>query len=468
MPDLDLGLVVGPQGPKGDDGAAGPQGPKGDDGAPGPNSISSSTATNITGLLAGDGSHVTAATLDSFPTANSGNPVTSGGVRSAYLPITKAEYDLLDPPDPNVIYFIYDDQGGDASAYSQAQTDALLAMKAPMVGKGINLLDNWYFPNAINQRNGYVVPPGINYYVSGSATPVGQTSTYITVKSFANNVGYIDIGGTEYVVTASDCVRGYTGEKYGIDRWFAWYGGDVVVYTDGISIPDENDGWLAQWLENYDSLVGKDCTLSILDALGRLYAHTFTVPSTGFSGYDGELYKVQIGVAGGSSKGVIISSVHGSTKSHVVAVKLELGSQQTLARNIGTEANPQWVLNDPAPNYQQELAKCQRYLLVLGGVSPYGPIGSGVSWGTNGFSVIVPTPTTMATIKSVSQTGFSVRFPNGTYHAASLLSAYNASQNSILVDFGTSDSGVSFTVGSVYVVMANNNLNAKMIISAEL
>ena len=33
---LDLGLVVGPQGPKGDTGATGPQGPKGDTGATGP------------------------------------------------------------------------------------------------------------------------------------------------------------------------------------------------------------------------------------------------------------------------------------------------------------------------------------------------------------------------------------------------------------------------------------------------
>lgn len=36
MAELDLGLVVGPQGPKGDTGAQGPQGPKGDTGDTGP------------------------------------------------------------------------------------------------------------------------------------------------------------------------------------------------------------------------------------------------------------------------------------------------------------------------------------------------------------------------------------------------------------------------------------------------
>lgn len=50
---LDRGEFVGPEGANGTNGA---------NGAPGPNSISASTATNITGLFAGDGAHVSAPT----------------------------------------------------------------------------------------------------------------------------------------------------------------------------------------------------------------------------------------------------------------------------------------------------------------------------------------------------------------------------------------------------------------------
>ena len=73
---VDLGSVIGPQGPKGDTGATGetgPQGPQGvqgvqgvqggtgPQGPSGPNEVSTSTATNITGLLKGNGANVLAA-----------------------------------------------------------------------------------------------------------------------------------------------------------------------------------------------------------------------------------------------------------------------------------------------------------------------------------------------------------------------------------------------------------------------
>ncbi len=53
---LDLGRVVGPQGPKGDTGATGPQGPKGDTGAVGPQGPKGDTgATGPKGAAGADG-----------------------------------------------------------------------------------------------------------------------------------------------------------------------------------------------------------------------------------------------------------------------------------------------------------------------------------------------------------------------------------------------------------------------------
>ena len=102
MPTIDLGLVVGPQGPQGPTGATGatgatgpagptgatgatgPQGPQGETGPqgnPGPNSVSSSTATTLNGVLAGNGNNVTTKTVDSAPdSSHTNNLISSAGV----------------------------------------------------------------------------------------------------------------------------------------------------------------------------------------------------------------------------------------------------------------------------------------------------------------------------------------------------------------------------------------------------
>lgn len=52
---------------------------------------------------------------------------------------------------------------------------------------------------------------------------------------------------------------------------------------------------------------------------------------------------------------------YGSEKITVIAAKLELGPDQTLARKVGDE----WVLNDSPPDPALELAKCQRYQIPI-------------------------------------------------------------------------------------------------------
>ncbi len=100
MPTIDLGSVVGPQGEQGN------TGPQGEQGVAGPSLISASTQTTLTGVLAGDGSTVGVRAVDSTPTANSNNLVSSGGV------YTKITTDV-------------------ANAYQRTCNP--------------NLLDNWYF-----------------------------------------------------------------------------------------------------------------------------------------------------------------------------------------------------------------------------------------------------------------------------------------------------------------------------------
>lgn len=80
MPVIDLGSVVGPQGPQG---VAGQNGAQGVQGNPGPNQVTGSTSTTLNGILQGNGSYVQAVASDNAPTAGSNNILRSGAVYNA-------------------------------------------------------------------------------------------------------------------------------------------------------------------------------------------------------------------------------------------------------------------------------------------------------------------------------------------------------------------------------------------------
>lgn len=72
--------ATGPQGPQGATGQTGPTGATGPQGPAGPNTVSSSTTTTLTGLLAGDGSTVSVATIGAGLTFSAGQLAVSGVV----------------------------------------------------------------------------------------------------------------------------------------------------------------------------------------------------------------------------------------------------------------------------------------------------------------------------------------------------------------------------------------------------
>lgn len=193
-----------------------------------------------------------------------------------------------------------------------------------------NLLDNWYFGNPVNQR--------------------GQAS--------------------------------YTGEGYTIDRWEIgeWNGsGTVTIEANGIRLTSENSGsnscLMVQKLKKPP--LGTVFTMSILvTALGTnggnlyfgvqdgnnaasayklitevgLYTLIQRVDSDNLPGDYMRFIWGQDASSGGS----------GNTDITVSAVKLELGSVQTLAHQ---DANGAWVLNE-IPKFGDQLAECQRYYQV--------------------------------------------------------------------------------------------------------
>lgn len=200
-----------------------------------------------------------------------------------------------------------------------------------------NLLDNWYFGNPVNQRE--------------------QAS--------------------------------YTGRGYGIDRWKATNNNTKVTLTSLLGLILQSTSataqpFLVQTIENIEQLLGKTVTLSALTREGTLFQTTETFPekwpTTGtFSFYCNitNVADIMYNISAKTLNVRLKADINNTEGIAFKAVKLELGSTQTLAHKEGTS----WVVNE-IPNHQIELLKCQRYLQIINSPSSYDiPSGQGVSMG---------------------------------------------------------------------------------------
>ena len=173
-----------------------------------------------------------------------------------------------------------------------------------------NLLDNWYFAKPVNQR--------------------GQTS--------------------------------YTGTNtYTIDRWMT--DNTVTVVDGGIKVKRTGYATLFyQYLEDslVDAIAGKVVTYSALTTSGLMTVTTKLPPSKSSDwntddAVQGDLVLDTVKSDAGKIYIRFTSTVDG-TEATILAVKLELGSAQTLAH----QENGAWVLNE-IPKFGDQLAECQQY-----------------------------------------------------------------------------------------------------------
>lgn len=141
---------------------------------------------------------------------------------------------------------------------------------------------------------------------------------------------------------------------YFLDRW-KLVSGSVTISADGITL----NGTMQQVLETAP--------------VGTVTASAMTQAGVGevVPTYDS------------ASKTVTVTA----DGKNLVAVKLEIGPQQTLAH----QEDGVWVLNE-IPDYGEELTKCMRYLQVL--AAPYDTSGNGVAIGyaNNTVDLWVPIP----------------------------------------------------------------------------
>jgi len=209
-----------------------------------------------------------------------------------------------------------------------------------------NLLDNWYFVRAVNQR--------------------GQTS--------------------------------YTKNGYTIDRWYVT-NGEVKVEETGTSLTLNNGGSLVQYMEeDFTPYHGNKVTVSAL-INGQLYQGTGEVPGSIPAGYEtyarvdisDTLYLRFLYSPAKSGFQVNLSSSADGNEIKIDGMKLEFGSSSTLAYQKAGK----YIMNDSI-NYQQELAKCQRYFYRLGAAEGAAMVGQGsAGGGTTAIYFLLYTPVSM-------------------------------------------------------------------------
>jgi len=286
--------------------------------------------------------------------------------------------------------------------------------------RGDNLLDNWYFPDPINQR--------------------GQTE--------------------------------YTSAGYTIDRWSIEAGAKLKVLEDGVVFTPNpsNYNTCTQYVENYKELVGKQLTLSVLieentcancllwfyggntdnfvcvtmNGSDKLYSVTMTPKSN--------ITSLRCGFQGRNSAGSV----------KILAVKLELGDQQTLAHQ---DAAGNWVLNDPPPNKAQELLKCMRYQMVFNWTPENFAVGYGHTVSATAANAFLPAPTLMRTTPTISNTDGNNWncIVNGKSVKITSISVWFASK----ICIGIRLSG-DFSMGSSYPLTINSSGANKVIFDANL
>ena len=286
----------------------------------------------------------------------------------------------------------------------QEQGEALETMCNP------NLLDNWYFGNPVNQR--------------------GQTE--------------------------------YTGGGYAVDRWKIGDGVTAAVANGALNISYSTPGW--NLVEPLDNMLVPGVTYTLSCIYKASVSPIRLVVAWGDSQFfyneaspisdDWALAQITGTIPANATisfNQVVIQSLDsGAGDFSLKAVKLELGSQQTLAH----QENGVWVLNE-IPNYSEQLRRCQRYYIR------YSAAGQAVLFNgivRNNTDVrVVLTGLNMRTAPAVGYGGnMRVYIPGGSPVAVKTVARDLLAKNGGSLDITTNTSS-EFTAGLGVIISGANN-----------
>lgn len=298
-----------------------------------------------------------------------------------------------------------DGKDGADAEITPEQVESGLGYNPGMVNP--NLLDNWYFANPVNQR-------GSTAYSSAGLT--------------------ID----RWKLTAAG--------RFGVSTNIAWRIGSSAAGTT-----------LKQILETNISDVA---TLSVfvpwISGTLKLRAQTSTGTYIGIDITSPGVYAYKVPAGYSISAFTLIADA--GNFADVLAVKLELGLVQTLARQVAGV----WTLNE-LPDYGEQLARCQRFFARFPLINT-GRYGLGMAHSASQIVVNMPLSTAMRVLPTVSCSDISLLklFSATAELVPSAISVYTKSNNFVAVRFIVTGA----TIGEVYQLVATGDVNIN--ISADL
>lgn len=262
--------------------------------------------------------------------------------------------------------------------------------------------------------------------------------------------------------------RGATTYTNGIsvDRWIPrGTTTQVDVLSNGVKITNiqstDVPTWFRQNLELSvaEALIGKTLTVSVMSVSGDIVSIPFTLMSINTDiGSDFTLggitcrlrYEWQT-----THLAFLFYVVHKDDEISLRAFKLELGSISTLAM-------------DTAPNYAEELLKCQRYFYRYKANDSSGYMGMGGIQSTNNLRFILNLPTTMRQSPTITYSGsFNIADFGASNISTNITNITKQAfhGNSIVIIVQSSDTLVTATPA---ILKANSDANAYIDFSADL
>lgn len=200
-----------------------------------------------------------------------------------------------------------------------------------------------------------------------------------------------------------------------IDRWRkSNANGTTSLVTGGLVLTGTGSATctINQPIEYSQKLLGKQVTASFLNSAGSIASVTCTLPTSLPSSATTYATSSAIGgvtlwVRGNSSYFYVELGCSATSSNAIVAVKLELGPNQTLARQSGST----YVLTE-IPDFATELLKCQRHMVVF---KKTNTTTSSMSSSTDGIGIgtfmrygyfygFIPLPVMMRATPSISGT----------------------------------------------------------------
>ena len=258
----------------------------------------------------------------------------------------------------------------------------------------------------------------------------------------------------------------------GVDRWAksSDSSSTLEVTTDGIAEVDGKAFSIYQVLDsaatNYESikrLYGKTLTISVLFSDGIIETGSYNLPLSDYRPSTNQTRtfinnstRIEYARIESFAVGNVNLAIRVKAGNVIRAVKLEIGTASTL-------------INDTAPNYQQELAKCQRYFVRFKSNATYS-VYSGMGYVVSATEVRTPMnlPVSMRQSPTVTTSG-SFRIFNATDYSTMSQSITSVSGMGFLGSkLMLKCVGTGFISGKMAMLAADNDADTYIDFSADL